>query len=354
MSRDDPCVMHYRQLGKSGLQVSAIALGTMTWGEQNTEAQAHAQLDRALDAGVNFIDTAELYPIPPRAETQGRTETYIGSWLRAKGKRDAVVIATKAVGRANWLPHFRGGQARLDRKNLEEALDASLRRLGTDYIDLYQTHWPDRRTNFFGRLGYVHPADDEPEQLEETVETLAGFVRSGKVRQIGVSNETPWGMMRYLEIARAVGGPEIVSIQNPYSLLNRSFEVGCAEISHREGVGLLAYSPLGFGVLSGKYLGGVRPPGTRLALFEGYNRYCKPEGLLATEAYVSLARASGLDPAQMALAFVLSRSFVTSVIIGATSMEQLESNIASVELDLSRDVLEAIEAIHQQHPNPAP
>ncbi len=347
--------MKYKILGDSGLEVSRICLGTMTYGDQNTETEAHEQLDYALAQGVNFIDTAELYPVPPVAETQGRTEQYIGTWLRERGHRDQVILATKVVGPGDWVGYFRTGRPRLDRQNVEAALHASLRRLQTDYVDLYQLHWPDRATNFFGKLGYESgPDDPDAVPIEETLEALNELVRTGKVRSIGISNETPWGMMRYLELARRHGLPNIVSIQNPYNLLNRTFEVGLAEIAYREQVGLLAYSPMAFGVLSGKYLNGAKPAGSRLALFTRFDRYSNPQAEAAAGAYVALAREHGLDPAQMALAYVNSRPFLTSNIIGATSMEQLRTNIASMELELSEEVLAGIEAIHTRQPNPSP
>lgn len=344
--------MQYRRLGRTDLEVSLICLGTMTFGEQNTEAEAHAQLDYAVDQGINFIDTAEMYPVPPRAETQGRTEAYIGSWLKRRGRRDDLVIATKAAGPGDWLEYLRGGP-QLTRAHLEQALDASLKRLNTDYVDLYQIHWPARSTNFFGKLGYVHEPDEQATPILETLEALAGLVAAGKVRHVGLSNETPWGVMEYLRLAERHGLPRVVSIQNPYNLLNRSFEVGLAEIAHREQVGLLAYSPLAFGRLTGKYLQGD-PPGARLTLFERFTRYNNPQGLAATERYVRLAREHGLSPAQMALAYVNSRPFLTSNIIGATSLEQLKENIGSIELTLSDEVLAGIEAIHLDHPNPCP
>ena len=346
--------MQHRPLGHTGIDVSVLCLGTMTFGEQNTEAQAHAQLDRALAAGVNFIDTAEMYPVPPRAETQGRTESYIGSWLAARGCRDQVILATKVAGPGDWINWLRGGGHRLDRRNIEAALDASLRRLRTDYVDLYQLHWPDRETNFFGKLGFSPAQEDDSVPLLETLEVLGDLAKAGKVRAVGVSNETPWGLMRYLSLAEQHGLPRMASIQNPYSLLNRTFEIGLAEVALRERCGLLAYSPLGFGVLSGKYLGGQRPAGARLTLFERFSRYSNPESERATARYVDLARRHGLDPAQMALAWVTSRPFTTSNIIGATTLGQLESNLASVELGLSDDVISEIEAIHQAQPNPAP
>lgn len=346
--------MQYRRLGRTSVEVSAICLGTMTWGKQNTEAEAHAQLDTALAAGVNFIDTAELYPVPPEGETYTLTEQYIGTWLAKRGRRDDVVLATKVAGRGDWLPHIRGGKACLDRANIEEALNNSLKRLQTDYIDLYQLHWPDRQTNFFGQLGFRYQADEHAVPIEETLRVLADQVAAGKVRHIGISNETPWGAMNFLQLAEQLDLPRVVSIQNPYSLLNRTFEVGLAEVAQREDCGLLAYSPLGFGVLSGKYLGGARPEGARLTLFERFNRYSNPRSEAATRAYVTLARDHGLDPAQMALAYVNSRSFVTSNIIGATSMEQLQSNLKSIDVNLNEEVLNAIEAIHLDNPNPAP
>lgn len=346
--------MQRRRLGTSEIEVSALCLGTMTFGEQNTEGQAHAQLDRALAAGVDFIDTAELYPVPPRAETQGRTEQYIGTWLAARGCRDRVVLATKATGPANWLTYLRGTALRLDRRNIVAALEGSLRRLRTDYVDLYQLHWPDRQTNYFGKLGFVPAEDDLSVPLLETLEVLGDLVRAGKVRQIGVSNETPWGVMTYLALAQSRGLPRMASIQNPYSLLNRTFEVGLAEVAIRERCGLLAYSPLGFGMLSGKYLGGHRPAGARLTLFDRFSRYSNPEAEEATADYVALARRHGLDPAQMALAWVTSRPFVTAAIVGATSLDQLETDLASAEVSLSDEVVEAIEEIHRRRPNPAP
>ena len=347
--------MHYRRLADSDLQVSALCLGTMTFGEQNSAQEAFEQLDMALDAGVNFIDTAEMYAVPPRAETQGSTETIIGRWLRQRGCRDRVVIATKVAGPGrDWLPYIRGGGNRLDRANIRAAAEDSLSRLQTDVIDLYQLHWPDRLTNYFGQLGYVHREDPDEVPLLETLQALAELVEAGKVRCIGVSNETPWGLMRLLCLAEAHGLPRTVSIQNPYSLLNRSFEIGLAEVSHREQVGLLAYSPLGFGVLSGKYLDGIRPPGARLTLYPHYDRYINAAAQHATQDYVTLARDRGLDPAQMALAYVTSRPFVTSTIIGATTRAQLQSNLDSVAVVLEEDLLGEIESIHQRHPNPSP
>ena len=346
--------MEYRRLGRSELRVSAICLGTMTWGEQNSEAEAHAQMDFALDRGVNFWDAAEMYPVPPRAETYGRTESYIGSWLAGRGGRDRIVLATKVAGPDPRLTYVRDGRLRLDRRNIEAALDASLARLRTDYVDLYQLHWPDRRTNVFGRLGYDGPADDGGTPVEETLAVLDDLVRAGKVRHVGLSNETAWGTMRHLAAAEAGRGPRMVSVQNPYSLLNRSFEVGLAEVAAREQCGLLAYSPLGMGVLSGKYLDGAVPAGARLTRFEQFRRYRGPQADAATAAYVALARECGLDPARVALAFVNGRPFVTSTIIGATDLDQLAADIASIELRLDRDVLDAIDAIQARYTYPCP
>lgn len=345
--------MQYRKLGQSDIDVSVICLGTMTWGQQNSEEQAHEQLDYALTQGVNFIDAAEMYPVPPMQETQGRTEQYIGSWLKARKNRDKVVLASKVSGRANWLPWIRGGP-RLSRKHIHEAIDGSLKRLQTDYLDLYQLHFPDRATNYFGELGYRHAPQADDIAIEETVAALAGLVKSGKVRHIGISNETPWGLMDYLRAASAGSGPRIVSIQNPYSLLNRSFEVGLAECAIREQVGLLAYSPLGFGVLSGKYLNDAWPANARLTLYKRFSRYTSERANSAVQDYVELARQHRLDPAQMALAYVNTREFLTANIIGATNMDQLRSNIASIDLALPDAVLKGIEAIHLQNPNPSP
>jgi aryl-alcohol dehydrogenase-like predicted oxidoreductase len=346
--------MKYLPLGSSGLNLSVIGLGSMTFGGQNSEAEAHEQLDYAVHAGVNFIDTAEMYPVPPMTDTQGRTEEYIGSWLARRGRRENLILATKVTGRSE-MTWIRGGEiTRPGRGQIRAALEASLRRLRTDYVDLYQIHWPDRRTNFFGRLGYTHKPLDDEIALEETLEEAAELVAAGKARFLGLSNETPWGLMRYLHLAEARNLPRMVSIQNPYSLLNRSFEVGLAECAHREQAPLLAYSPLAFGVLSGKYLDGARPENARLTLFDRFTRYTSEAGERATRAYVELAREHGLDPAQMALAYVNSRDFLASNLIGATTMAQLRDNVASADLELGEDVLQAIEAIHEAHPNPCP
>ncbi|SDI43199.1 NADP(H)-dependent aldo-keto reductase [Pseudomonas panipatensis] len=345
--------MEYRPLGRTELKVSALCLGTMTWGEQNSESEAFAQIDLAKAAGINFIDTAEMYPVPPRAETYSRTEQIIGNWFRQRGDRAQWILASKVAGPGNGIAHIRDGQLKHDRKNIVAALDASLKRLQTDWIDLYQLHWPERSTNFFGQLGYRHTNEDFT-PLEETLEVLDEQVRAGKIRHVGLSNETPWGAMKFLQLAEQRGWPRAVSIQNPYNLLNRSFEVGLAEIAIREQCGLLAYSPLAFGMLSGKYENGARPANARISLFSRFTRYTNPQSERACARYVALAREHGLDPAQMALAFVTRQTFVTSNIIGATSLEQLQSNLGSMQLQLSDELLAGIEAIHKDQPNPAP
>ncbi|RMF12779.1 MAG: NADP(H)-dependent aldo-keto reductase [Alphaproteobacteria bacterium] len=346
--------MKYRTLGATDIKVSEICLGTMTFGVQNDEADGHAQLDRALELGVNFVDTAEMYPFPRAPERYGRTEQIIGSWLAKNGRRDRIVLATKVSG-PGLVPDIREGAVRLDRRNIMRAVDSSLKRLGTDYIDLYQVHWPDRNANYFGKLGFENVVDDpDVVPIEETLEALTDVVKAGKVRHIGVSNETAWGTMRYLELARHKAMARVETIQNPYNLLNRSFEVGLAEVCLREQVSLLPYSPLCFGVLTGKYLGNARPEGARLTLFPQFVRYLNSQGVQATEKYVALARAHDLLPEQMSIAYLLTRPFVASVIIGATTLEQLERNIGSVALTLPEEVLEEIEHIHHDHTYPCP
>lgn len=346
--------MEYRTLGNTDIDVSVICLGTMTWGQQNTRDEAFAQMDYALAQGVNFFDSAELYSIPPKAETYGNTETIIGEWLKARGNRDQIILASKIAGPGeDWIPHIRGGKTQFNKTNIDKAINDSLKRLQTNYIDLYQLHWPERKTNFFGRLGYT-ATEDHFTTVIETLESLQEHIEAGKIRHIGLSNETPWGMMSFLKAAYELNLPRIVSVQNPYNLLNRTYEVGLAEISWREQCGLLAYSPLGFGVLSGKYLNNQQPAGARISLWPDYTRYSNPQATSATEKYVALAREHDHDPAQMALAFVNTRPFLTSTIIGATNMEQLKANIKSIELMLSDEVLDEIEAIHQLIPNPSP
>lgn len=347
--------MKYSQLGNTDLEVSRICLGTMTWGQQNSEAEAHEQLDLAVERGVNFIDAAEMYPVPPKAETQGRTEACIGTWLARRSDRERLVVATKVSGNSSGLEWIRGGPV-LERGQILQAVEDSLRRLQTDYIDLYQVHWPARPANYFGRLDYEHVdgGGDAAAALEATLSVAAELIEAGKVRHFGISNETPWGTMQYLRLAERNGLPRVVSIQNPYNLLNRSFEIGLAEVAQRESVGLLAYSPLAFGVLSGKYADGAQPENARLTLFPRYSRYSGETAIQAAGEYAALARKHGLTPAQMALAFVNERPFLTSNIIGATTREQLEENLGSIDIELDETTLEAIDAIHARISNPAP
>ncbi|WP_299375797.1 NADP(H)-dependent aldo-keto reductase [uncultured Kiloniella sp.] len=346
--------MKYTKLGRTDLKVSEICLGTMTWGEQNTQDEAFEQMDYALGKGINFFDTAEIYAVPPKAETYGRTEEIIGNWFQERGNRDKVVLASKVAGPSAAQTYIRGEIARFNRKHIVEALDNSLKRLKTDYIDLYQLHWPDRNTNIFGQLGFEHRDQEQITQPEETLSVLDDLVKAGKIRNVGLSNETPWGTMQFLKLAEEGRGPRMASIQNPYSLLNRSFEVGLAEISMREDIGLLPYAPLGAGSLTGKYLGGARPQGARMTLFPDNTRYMGERGQAAIADYVDLAERYHLDPAQMALAFVRSRPFVTAPIIGATKMAQLKANIESAELDLSKEVLAEIEELGRKHTIPCP
>ena len=349
--------MEYRQLGLSDLKVSALALGTMTFGEQNSEAEAHAQLDLAVSRGVNFIDTAEMYPVAPRAETAGRTESYIGTWLKRQ-PRDQLIVATKIAGPARGFTWIRNGP-RIDRAQINAALDGSLRRLQTDYVDLYQIHWPDRYVPMFGATSYDATQERDSVPVAEQLQALAELVKAGKVRHIGLSNETPWGVAEFLRCAETLGLPKIVSIQNAYHLMNRTFESGLAEVCRHANVGLLAYSPLAFGHLTGKYLADPQVPGIttrgRVTLFPGFGqRYNKPNVPAATKEYVRIAQEAGLSPAQMALAFARTRWFTTSVILGATSMQQLQENLDSAEVTLAAEVLEKIEAVHKRYPNPAP
>ena len=348
--------MEYRPLGTSEEKVSLIGLGTMTWGEQNTQAEAFVQMDYALERGVNLWDTAELYAIPPKAETQGTTERIIGHYFaQHPSRREEVFLATKVTGPGLFVSHIRQGKTQFRPEVLQQALEGSLQRLQTDFVDLYQLHWPERHTNYFGRLGYKPAEDEKPwTDFALVLEGIASLVEAGLVRYWGVSNETPWGLMKMLCLAEKMGLPKPVTIQNPYSLVNRSFEVGLAEVAYREKVGLLAYSPLAFGVLTGKYLNGQRPPKARLTRFSHYDRYNSPQTQKATAAYVNLAKKYGLSPAQMALAFVNQQPFITSNLIGATTMAQLKENIDSIDLHLDEEVLAEIEAIFTLYPNPAP
>ncbi|GJM30384.1 MAG: oxidoreductase [Cyclobacteriaceae bacterium] len=345
--------MNYTTIEHTDLKVSKICLGTMTWGQQNNESDGHQQMSYATDHGVNFFDTAEMYSIPPKQETYGSTERIIGSWFKQTGMRDKVILATKIAGKAGFTKHIR--DETYTRQAFRDAVEGSLSRLATDYIDLYQLHWPERKTNYFGSRGYNHSENEQwIDNIHEILVTLGDLIKEGKIRYIGVSNETPWGVMRYLNEFREHGLPRMVSIQNPYSLLNRSFETGLAEIAIREQIKLLAYSPLAFGVLSGKYLNGLQPEKARLTLFPHYTRYANPQVVEATERYVKLARHHNLSPAQMALAFVNSRPFVQSNIIGATTVDQLKENIESINLVLDPALIEAIDHIHELYPDPAP
>ena len=346
--------MQYSELGRTGLKVSKICLGTMTFGEQNTEAEGHEQLNYAVGQGVNFIDTAEMYSVPGRPETQGSTERIIGTWLKDRGKRDDVVIATKVTGPSAGLKHIRN-PLRFTPEQIRAAIEGSLGRLQTDYVDLYQLHWPERNTNCFGKRGYQHDPDEAWEDnLLNVLQTLNALKKEGKIRHCGVSNETPWGLMRYLQLSEVYNLPRMVSIQNPYSLLNRTFEVGLAEIAMREQAGLLAYSPMAFGLLSGKYHKKEDQPRDRINKFKQLSRYNSSNCQEATARYLSIAADYGLNMAQMSLAFVNQQPFTTSNIIGATTMAQLKENISSVEITLSQDVLNEIEAVHEAVPNPAP
>lgn len=342
-----------RKLGNSDIEVSRICLGTMTWGEQNTEVEAFEQMDFAINNKINFFDAAEMYPVPPKAETCGLTETYIGNWFQKTGNRNKVILATKATGPGDFVKHIRGGPKHTE-SSLRVALEGSLKRLQTDVIDLYQLHWPERKTNYFGQLGYIAQADSESTPIKETLAALKKFIEEGKIRTIGLSNETPWGAMRFLELSKEFDLPRVISIQNPYNLLNRTYEIGLAEVSYRENCGLLAYSPLAFGVLSGKYQGGAKPEKARLTLFKRFSRYSNPQALAATQKYLDVAQKYQLDPAQMAIAFVNAQPFLTSNIIGATSMAQLKVNIAAEDLQLSKEIIKDLDVIHREIPNPAP
>ncbi len=336
-----------------GIEVGKICLGTMTFGQQNTEAEAHEQLDYAFSNGVRFIDTAEMYSVPGSKETQGNSERYIGSWLQDK-KREDVVIATKITGPNPGLSYIRNPLT-FSNESIDIAVEQSLQRLGTDYIDMYQLHWPERKANFFGKLNYKHtPSDTWEDNFNEVIVKLDSLVQQGKIRQYGVSNETPWGLMRHLEESKKHNLSRVQTIQNPYSLLNRTFDIGLSEISLREDVGLLAYSPLAFGALSGKYLGGKLPEASRLKLFPVFSRYTAAQAVFLTEKYAALAEKHGMSLTTLSLAFIKQQPFVKSTIIGATTMAQLKENIASFEVVLSDEILQEIDAIQLLQPNPAP
>tara|TARA_Y100000813_G_scaffold96553_1_gene68931 strand:- start:357 stop:1391 length:1035 start_codon:yes stop_codon:yes gene_type:complete len=344
--------MNYRKLGNTDLEVSTICLGTMTWGEQNTQEEGFEQMDYALDQGVNFWDTAELYAVPPKAETFGHTETIIGNWFKKNKKRDKVILATKVAGPSR--KYLRNGENSFVGKNLDQAINDSLKRLKTDYIDLYQLHWPERNVNNFGKLGYTHK-ENSWNEFEDILDNLKKYIDSGKIRYVGLSNETPWGVMKYLKLSKDKNLPRMMSIQNPYSLLNRSYEVGLAEISIREKIGCLAYSPLASGYLSGKYRNGNFPKGSRMERdFDFWTRYRKPNVDKVVEEYFKISKKYDLDISQMSIKFCEVQDFMTSVIIGATTMEQLKTDIESVKVKLDENVIKEINEIQKIYPNPCP
>ena len=345
--------MNYKKLGNTDIDVSTICLGTMTWGEQNTQAEGFEQMDYALSQGVNFWDTAELYAIPPKESTYGKTEEVIGNWFEKTKKRSEVGLATKVAGPGlDWI---RGGGNQYDEKNLNDAVNGSLKRLKTDYIDLYQLHWPERKSNFFGRLGYQHKDENDWNRFEDILNSFDKIIKSGKIRYVGLSNETAWGLSKFLEISKLNNLPRMMSVQNPYSLLNRSYEIGLAEVSIREKSGLLAYSPLAFGYLTGKYLNGKLPKDSRMKMFGNqFVRYKTNNGQLAVVKYNQIANKYGLNFAQMSLKFCELQPFMTSVIIGATTMDQLKTDIESVNINLSEEVINEINEVQKIYPNPCP
>jgi aryl-alcohol dehydrogenase-like predicted oxidoreductase len=345
--------MKYTTIPQTDIKVSKICLGTMTYGQQNTEVEAHEQLSYAIDQGINFIDTAEMYSIPGKKETQGSTERYIGTWLKDQ-KREELVVATKITGPMPYFNYIRPDLG-FSKEALHDALHKSLQRLQTDYVDVYQLHWPERNVNFFGQRNYKHIPDEKWEDnFKEVIQTLDGLVKEGKIRHYGVSNESSWGVMRHVSESKINGLTTCKTIQNPYSLLNRTFEINLAEVSLREQVGLLAYSPLAFGVLSGKYLDGRMPEKSRLKLFPAYSRYSNPQALQLTALYAELAKQNNLSLTELSLAFVNQRPFVTANIIGATTMEQLKENISSIDVTLSDEILHEIDRVQELQPNPAP
>ena len=345
--------MNYKKLGNTDLDVSTICLGTMTWGEQNSQKEGFEQMDYALDKGINFFDTAELYSVPPKKETFGHTETIIGNWFKKTNKRDKIILASKVSG--PMREYVRGGGNQYGEKNITVALEESLKRLKTDYIDLYQLHWPERNTNMFGRLGYEHKDDNKWNKFEDVLKNLKKFIDQGKVRHVGLSNETAWGAQKYLEISKDHNLPRMMSIQNPYNLLNRTYEVGLAEVSIREQIGLLAYSPLASGYLSGKYRNNQMPKNSRVSLDPDFwSRYNKPNTDVAVDAYFKIAKKYNLDLAQMSLKFCEIQPFMTSVIIGATKMQQLKTDIESVNVNLPEEIIKEVNEIQKIYPNPCP
>lgn len=345
--------MKYTTLPHTNIKVSKICLGTMTWGNQNTQDEGFAQMDYALDQGVNFFDTAEMYPVPATADTYADTERIIGNWFEKSGNRDKVILASKIAGTGDYTAHIR--TTGFSQEAIKDAVNQSLKRLKTDYIDVYQLHWPERQTNFFSVRDYKHnPEDTWEDNFNEVLQTLDGIIKEGKIRHIGISNEKAWGAMRYLEEHKTNDLPRMITIQNPYSLLCRTFEGDLAEVAMRENIGLLAYSPMGFGVLSGKYIKGTAADNARLKLFPNFARYNSGQSYEATKQYLKIAEDNGMSLAQMSLAFVNQQPFVTSNIIGATNLEQLKENIDSINVDLSPDILAQINAVHDGIPNPAP
>ena len=344
--------MNYKKLGNTDLNVSTICLGTMTWGEQNSEKEAFEQMSYAIDNGVNFWDTAELYSVPPKESTYGLTEEIIGNWFTKNKKRHEVILASKVAGPSR--SYLRDGQNSFVGKNLENALNNSLKRLKTDYLDLYQLHWPERNVNNFGKLGYTHK-ESEWSKFEDVLVNLKKFIDQGKIKYVGLSNETPWGVMNFMQLSKDKNLPRMMSIQNPYSLLNRSYEVGLAEVSIREQIGCLSYSPLASGYLSGKYRNGAMPKGSRIERdYEFWGRYRKPQSENAIEEYYKISKKYNLDMSQMAIKFCEIQDFMTSVIIGATTMDQLKTNIESVKVKLDKDIINEINAIQRKYPNPCP
>ena len=344
--------MNYKKLGNTSINVSTICLGTMTWGEQNNQNEAFSQMDYALENGVNFWDTAELYSVPPKKDTYGLTEEIIGNWFLKTKKRKDIILASKVAGPSrNYL---RDGENSFTGKNLENAINNSLKRLKTDYIDLYQLHWPERNVNNFGRLGYVHK-DGDWNKFEDVLSELQKYIDQGKIRHVGLSNETPWGVMNFIQLSKEKNLPRMMSVQNPYSLLNRSYEVGLAEVSIREQIGCLSYSPLASGYLSGKYRNGAMPKGSRIERdYDFWGRYRKPQSENATEEYYKISKKYGIDMSQMSVKFCEIQDFMTSVIIGATTMDQLKTNIESVKVNLDKDIINEINTIQRKYPNPCP
>ncbi len=345
--------MKFKKLGTTNLDVSLICLGTMTWGTQNSEKDAFEQMDYSVSAGINFFDTAEIYSVPPNSESYGKTEVMIGNWFQKRKNRDKIILASKVAGPGcDWI---RGGGNNFNEKKIGEAIEGSLKRLKTDYIDLYQLHWPERSTNFFGRRDYsINESEGDWHSFESILEALQKFIKSGKIRYIGMSNETPYGLSKYIELSKSKNLPRMMSVQNPYNLVNRTYEIGMSEISIREKCGLLVYYPLAAGALSGKYRNGQMPKNSRQALFKGWQRHLNPLAMKAYDEYFKLAKDHNLTMVQLAQSFVNSRPFVTSNIIGATTMEQLKENIDSVDIELSDEIMEKINQIHNNNPNPSP